>query len=246
MESERGKSIISSLYDTLVVLIESLNESEADKGTVLHEANQLLDLLEVAIKDVGKYDLRCLGGNLCNTIERFFAMVSAFDSSKNQSMNKHVLKLFWKTYLPLSANLDLIWNSGLEKLAGAVTDGGRTSNSLAINLPTEPVDKGDITPKKDDKPLSIFEKFTPLLKQTETIKCEHCETTFSNPKSIPRHYKKFHPDLPIPKVVHPLGTCKLASKTAAGQRCGSKFTRDQMKRHLQVKFKFLTLLEFVG
>ena len=246
MDKERGKVLLSTLYDTLVVLIESLNEeSEADKENILHQANLLLDLLETAKKDVGKYDLRFLGGNLCRTIESFFALVSAYDATKNKSKDKSVLKLFWKAYLPLIPSLDLDWNCKLEKpavlaLAG-VNEQSRSHNNLTIKLPTEPVEKGDITPKKNENSLRIFELFTPLLKQAESIKCGHCETTFRNTKSVQRHHKKFHPNLPVPKVAHSLGTCKLASKASPGDRCGAKFTRDQMKRHLTVRFLLLAL-----
>ena len=73
MTVDRGKILLSNLTNTLVVLIESINDSDADnKETVLHEANVLLDVIEGASNDVGKYDIRYVRGSglsLCKFID---------------------------------------------------------------------------------------------------------------------------------------------------------------------------------
>ena len=226
MTVDRGKILLSNLTNTLVVLIESINDSNSDnKETVLHEANILLDVIESASNDVGKYDIRYVRGSglsLCKLIDDFYAIVTAWDMTRNQNRSKSLLKLFLKSFEPLSETLAMEWNSELDK-PDDINEPGKTTEN---------------TPKKDnnsrDPPQRIFEKFSPLTRPVEVINCELCTATFTNPDSKKNHYRKKHPGIPVPAIIQYTGTCKLKSKNYPSERCGGQFSTSQINRHLQV------------
>ena len=227
--------MLCNLTNTLVVLIESINESPANnKEPVLHEANVLLDVLETATQDIGRYDIRIIkggGGSLCKKIDDFYAMVTAFDLTRNENRNKSVLKLFLKAFEPMGEVLAMEWNSELN-----IPDEDSASVPVHLLAETEKVDEN--TPKKHDeglnRPQTIFEKFSPLSAQVEVINCTVCAATFTNPDSVKNHYRKKHPGIPAPAIKSRAGTCKLKSKNNPSERCGGKFSTGQINRHLQV------------
>ena len=237
MTIDRGKSLLCNLTNTLVVLIESIIESPAgNKEPVLNEANILLDVLETASQDIGRYDIRIIkggGGSLLKKIDDFYALVTAFDVTRNENRNRSVLKLFLKAFEPMAEVFAMNWNSELNN-----PDEDSDSASVPVHLLAEIENVEENTPKKDDeeinRPQTIFEKFSPLSGQVEVINCQLCAATFTNPDSVKNHYRKKHPGTPAPAVRSRTGTCKLKSKNNPSERCGGKFSTGQINRHLQV------------
>lgn len=234
---EVAHTMLTVLRDNLQVLIENLNsESDVpsdDKKVVLNKCAEMLNIIEKAIKDIGRYDIRRVRGKrLLAELDSLYAMVCAFDMTKNQNQNKSLLKLFFMNLKNVEQNLNQTWNTDLLP-PEEEEDEVDVASSSAVTLPTEPVSAANLeTPT--GKNIRIFEKFSPLFKKADVPDCTVCGTKFTDSRSRSNHYKKKH-EIVVHKSAEIMGTCKLAAKLNPSVRCGKKFTKHQINRHLKVR-----------
>ena len=240
LKMEVAHTLLTVLRDNLQVLIENINSDDVpndDKVALLSKCPEMLNIIEKAIEDIGRYDIRRVGGKkLVAELDSFYAMATAYDVTKNNNLNKSILKLFFMNLQTIEKNLNQTWNSDLLPADDEEDEFDNAgAGSSAVHLPTEPLPAARLeTPK--GKRIRIFEKFSPLFKQVAVPDCTMCGKKFTDPRSRSNHYSKIH-QVTVVKTPEVLGTCKLADKQNPSVRCGKKFTKHQINRHLKVKLQ---------
>ena len=86
-----------------------------------------------------------------------------------------------------------------------------------------------------------FKKASPLVKESEKIKCPYCLKTneLGSKRNFKAHLKKFHPEQPYPEDIsvpdETKVTCLMQHKTKSDKKCLSELDMNQLYRHLNIQ-----------